>query len=405
MTSLSERRAAVAPIADPVRVSVVIPCLNEAVNIQQCVRLAWEVLDEHGIPGEVIVVDNGSTDGSGDLARAFGARVVEEPRRGYGNAYLAGFAAARGDYIVMGDADLTYDFRDIPRFVDELDRGSDLVIGDRFHRIHAGAMPWLHQHVGNPFLTRLINKIYRADVRDAYCGMRGVRRSALPHLDLGSDGMEFGLEMIIRAAEEELDIRSIPIELHPRGGESKLATFRDGWRSLHLILTRSPRHLFMLPGALMVGLGIAMGVVVLTGVSLFGRPWYVHALIAASLLVIVGVQLLGLGICGEAYAADYLKKKDTFIERLRRRGIGLKHGLLLGCAFFVAGLALGGVVLAVWADRDFGALEEEQLAITATTATIVGTQIVFLSLFLSMLSLGRRRSARIEPIEPKKSLR
>jgi ABC-type Fe3+ transport system permease subunit len=161
----------------------------------------------------------------------------------------------------------------------------------------------------------------------------------------------------------------------------------------------------MLPGALMVGLGIAMGVVVLTGVSLFGRPWYVHALIAASLLVIVGVQLLGLGICGEAYAADYLKKKDTFIERLRRRGIGLKHGLLLGCAFFVAGLALGGVVLAVWADRDFGALEEEQLAITATTATIVGTQIVFLSLFLSMLSLGRRRSARIEPIEPKKSLR
>jgi glycosyltransferase involved in cell wall biosynthesis len=394
--TLPERAAAIAPLHDYVRVSVVIPCLNEAVNIEQCVQVARDVLDEHGIPGEVIVVDNGSTDGSGDLARAAGAYVVNEPRRGYGNAYLAGFAAARGDYIVMADADLTYDFQEIPRYVAELESGGDLVMGDRFHRIHDGAMPWLHQHVGNPFLTGLINRIYRAGVRDAYCGMRGIRCEALPRLDLGSDGMEFGLEMVIRAAEEGLEIRSIPIELHPRGGESKLATFRDGWRSLHLILARSPRHLFMFPGALMVCLGVGIGAVVLTGVSIFGRPWYIHALIAGSLLVIVGVQLLGLGICGEAYAADYLSKKGTFVERWRRRGIQLKHGLLLGAGFVLAGLALGAAVLAVWADRDFGALSEEQLAITATTVTVVGTQIIFLSLFLSLLSLGRRGS-RIGP--------
>jgi hypothetical protein len=392
MTLINTHVAEVAPPASAVQVSVVIPCLDEAVNIRQCVRIARDVLEEHDMCGEVIVVDNGSTDGSGDLARAAGARVIEEPRRGYGNAYLAGFAAARGQYIVMGDADLTYDFRDIPRFVSELRRGSDLVVGDRFHRIHSGAMPWLHQHVGNPFLTKLINRIYRANVRDAYCGMRGVRRAALPQLDLGSDGMEFGLEMIIRAAEEGLDIRSIPIELHPRGGESKLATFSDGWRSLHLILVRSPRHLFMLPGALLVALGVGMGAVVLTGVSLFGRPWYIHTLIAASLAVIVGVQLIGLGICGEAYAADYLHKKGTLVERLRRRGVRLRHGLLLGLGFVACGLALGGTVVAVWASRDFGPLKEEQMAITAATLILVGTQIVFVSLFLSLLSLGRRRS-------------
>jgi glycosyltransferase involved in cell wall biosynthesis len=374
----------------------VIPCLDEAVNIEQCVRVAWDVLDEHGIPGEVIVVDNGSTDGSGDIARAAGAHVVEESRRGYGNAYLAGFEAARGDYIVMGDADLTYDFRDIPRFVDELERGSDLVMGDRFHRIHAGAMPWLHQHVGNPVLTKLINGIYRAGVRDAYCGMRAVRREALPRLDLNADGMEFGLEMIIRAAEERLDISSIPIELHPRGGESKLSTFRDGWRSLHLILVRSPRHLFMLPGALMIVLGVAVGAVVLTDVTLFGRHWYDHALIAASLLIIVGVQLVGLGICAEVYATDYLSKKGTIVERLRRRGVRLEHGLLVGGCFVLAGLALGGTVLGIWASRGFGELAERQLAIVAATAIVIGTQIVFSSLFLSLLRLGRRGS-RIEP--------
>jgi hypothetical protein len=297
----------------------------------------------------------------------------------------------------MADADLTYDFREIPRFVEELDRGGDLVMGDRFHRIHDGAMPWLHQHVGNPMLTGLINRMYHADVPDAYCGMRGLRRSALRRLDLGADGMEFGLEMIIRAAQEDLEIRSIPIELHPRGGESKLATFRDGWRSLHLIFAFSPRHLFMLPGAVMVALGVAVGAVVLTGVDLFGREWYLHALIAGSLLVIVGVQLVGLGVCGEVYAADYVHKKGTLVERLRRRGVRLRHGLWLGLGLVVVGVALGSFVLAVWSDRNFGALAEERMAITATTVIIVGTQIIFLSLFLSLLALGRHPSRLEQP--------
>ena len=374
------------------RVSVVIPCLNEAENVEQCVRLARDVLDEHGISGEVLVVDNGSTDGSGELARSAGARVVEEPRRGYGNAYLAGFAAAQVEYIVMADADLTYDFQEIPRFLAELESGGDLVMGDRFQKIHPGAMPWLNKHVGNPFLTGLLNGIFKAGVSDAYCGMRGIRRAALPQLHLRANGMEFGLEMIIRAAEENLDIREIPIELHPRGGVSKLAPFRDGWRSLHIILVHSPRHLFMLPGLIMATVGVAIGAVVLTGTDLFGRPWYAHALIGGALLVILGVQVLGLGFCGEVYAADVLNKPGTLVERLRRRGLGIRHAYWLGSALMLCGLALGVAVIVKWAQQGFGTLAEEQLAITATTVLIVGAQTIFISLFLSLLALGRSGS-------------
>ncbi len=392
IATLHDHALTIAPSNGFLLVSVVIPCLNEAENVEQCVRLARDVLDEHGISGEVLVVDNGSTDGSGELAREAGARVVEEPRRGYGNAYKSGFAAAEGEYIVMADADLTYDFHEIPRFLAELEDGGDLVMGDRFQKIHPGAMPWLNQHVGNPVLTGLLNGIFKAGVSDAYCGMRGIRRAALPQLDLRANGMEFGLEMIIRAAEENLDIREIPIELHPRGGVSKLAPFRDGWRSLHIILVHSPRHLFMLPGLLMAAIGVAIGAVVLTGTDLFGRPWYAHALIGGALLVILGVQVLGLGFCGEVYAADVLNKPGTLVERLRRRGLGIRHAYWLGSALMLCGLALGGTVFGKWAQQGFGSLAEEQLAITATTVLIVGAQTIFISLFLSLLALGRSGS-------------
>ena len=204
--------------------------------------------------------------------------------------------------------------------------------------------------------------------------------------------MEFGLEMIIRAAEENLDIREIPIELHPRGGVSKLAPFRDGWRSLHMILIHSPRHLFMLPGLLMAVVGVAIGAVVLTGVDLFGRPWYAHALIGGALLLILGVQVLGLGFCGEVYATDVLQKRGTLVERLRRRGLGLRHAYWLGSVLMLCGLVLGCAVIVEWAQQGFGPLAEEQLAITAMTLLVVGAQTIFISLFLSLLGLGRGAS-------------
>ena len=229
-------------------VSVVIPCLDEAETIAECVTRARTVLDEAGLDGEVIVVDNGSTDGSGELARAAGALVVDEPRRGYGSAYLAGLAAAQGDYIVMVDADLTYDFGEIPSFVRELENGAQLVIGNRMQNIKPGAMPLLSR-LGNPLLSGFLNVLHRTNVRDAHCGMRALRRDVVPILNLRTVGMEFASEMVIRATREHLDVREVPIALHPRVGTSKLSPFRDGWRHLRLILVYNPTFLFLVPGA------------------------------------------------------------------------------------------------------------------------------------------------------------
>src|SRR5579875_2283285 len=250
MSSLKEKTPATGTPADrsELLVSVVIPCLNEAESIARCVRSALAVLEQNGYSGEVIVADNDSEDGSPLIAAEAGAIVVHEPERGYGAAYLAGFAVARGRYIVMADADLTYDFEEIPRFVAELENGADMVIGDRMKNIHPGAMPWHHQYIGNPLLSGFLNFLFKTGIDDAHCGMRAVRRDRLQQLDLRTTGMEFASEMVIRAAKEKLVLTQFPIEYHPRGGESKLSSFRDGWRHLRFLLVHSPNHLFILPG-------------------------------------------------------------------------------------------------------------------------------------------------------------
>src|SRR3954453_13865486 len=280
---------------DELLVSVVIPCLNEAENIEQCVAQARLALEENNIPGEVVVADNASEDASAELAEAAGARVIHEPRRGYGSAYLAGFRAARGRYIVMADADLTYDFNEIPRFVEHLDAGADLVMGDRMDQIQPGAMPWLHRYVGNPILSGTLNLFFRTGVRDAHCGMRALRRDVLPTLDLHATRMVFASEMVPRAAKEKLDIRQFPIEYHPRGGESKLSTWRDVGRHLRFLLVHSPTYLFIVPALTMLALGALIMLTVLTRIEILGRQWDVHTMIAGSLLTIVGTQVLALG--------------------------------------------------------------------------------------------------------------
>src|SRR5215210_6312996 len=272
------RAQAPVPTDQPV-VSVVIPCLNEEANIERCVIAALRALQDSDIPGEVVVADNASEDRSAELATAAGARVVAEPRRGYGSAYLAGFGAARGEYIVMGDADLTYDFAEIPRFLEQLEGGAQLVMGDRMDNIQPGAMPWLHRYVGNPVLTGLLNLFFRTGVKDAHCGMRALRRESLPTLDLRTTGMEFASEMVIRAAKEKLDIRQFPIEYHPRGGESKLSSFSDGWRHLRFLLVHSPTHLFLVPGLVMLLLGALVALTVLLQIDIFGREWDLHAMV------------------------------------------------------------------------------------------------------------------------------
>jgi Glycosyl transferase family 2 len=369
-------------------VSVVIPCLNEADNIERCVALARQGLEAGGYRGEVIVVDNASEDDSAQLARKAGATVVDERRRGYGSAYLAGFAKARGRYIVMADADLTYDFSEIPRFVRELEEGADFVVGDRMDNIHPGAMPWLHRYVGNPILTRVLNLFYRTGVKDAHCGMRGLRRDILPRLDLRSTGMEFASEMVIRAAKEELEIRQFPIEYHPRAGESKLSSFRDGWRHLRFLLVHSPTHLFVIPGAVMALLGTLIAVTVLLQINVLGRAWDLHTMVAGSLLMIVGTQVVALGLCAHAYGTYFMEDRDPWFDKMRAR-YRLEHGLVLGGILIVAGLAIAAVIVGIWFDRGFGALSEERLALLAATLLIVGIQIFFSSFLLSILGLRR----------------
>ncbi len=388
MSTIEQTRPTTAEQEVSTLVSVVIPCLNEAGNIERCVHAALQALRNGGLDGEVLVVDNASEDDSAALAAAAGARVVHEPRRGYGSAYLAGLAASRGPFIVMADADLTYDFKEIPRFVAELEQGAELVMGDRMDNIQPGAMPWLHRYVGNPLLTGLLNFLFSTGVKDAHCGMRAVRRDALERLDLRTTGMEFASEMVIRAAKERMVIAEFPIEYHPRGGESKLSSFRDGWRHLRFLLVHSPTHLFIVPGALLAGLGTLIVALVGGGLEVAGRSWGIHALIGGSLLMVVGVQVVALGLCAHAYGTYFMGFRDPWFDRARAR-LRLEHGLALGGLFMLAGVAMGAVIVATWVSHGLGSLSDERLAVISASLLIVGIQIFFSSFLLSILGLRR----------------
>jgi glycosyltransferase involved in cell wall biosynthesis len=372
-----------------VTLSIVIPCLNEAQTIVECVHRAFAVLAANDIDGEVIVADNGSEDDSARLAELAGARVVHERRRGYGSAYIAGLTVARGEFVLMADADLTYDFSEAPRFLAELEAGADMVIGNRMKNIHPGAMPWHHRYIGNPLLSGLLNTLFKAGVGDAHCGMRALRRELIPRLDLRSTGMEFASEMVIRAAKENLVIRQFPIEYLPRGGESKLDSFRDGWRHLRFMLVHAPNHLFILPGALMAAIGALVELIVIAHLVVFGRAWDIHALIGGSLLTIVGTQVVSLGVCACAYGTYFMNERGTWFARRRAR-YRLEHGLRLGGGIAFAGMVIGGWIVIEWIRHGFGGLAEENLAVLAATLIIVGVQVCFSSFLLSILGLRRR---------------
>ena len=377
--------------AEALTVSVVIPCLNEAQSIESCVRSARAVIEEYGISGEVIVADNGSEDDSAALATAAGARVVHEERRGYGSAYLAGFAAAEGTYIITADADQTYDFNEIPRFVASLENGADMVIGNRMNNIVPGAMPWLHRYIGNPILSGFLNLLYRSGVHDAHCGMRAIRRDTLSKLQLRSTGMEFASEMVVRAVKEELQITEFDIEYHPREGESKLSSFRDGWRHLKLLLVNSPTALFMVPGLGLLILGLVGIVLSVANFSLFGREWNIHATIASALLTIVGAQIVALALSARTFAVYVLNEKPDRLLEWGREHVRLEYGLAASGLVLLIGFLIDAVIIGVWINRGFGELSEERLLILGSVLIILGLQAFFSSFFLSILGMARDR--------------
>jgi glycosyltransferase involved in cell wall biosynthesis len=377
-------------LANDVEISVVIPCLNEEGAIGRVVAWGHEGIAASGRRGEVIVVDNGSTDNSAQVAREAGARVVQEVRPGYGSAYLRGLAEARGQYVFMADGDGTYDLRNMGPFLEQLDEGKELVLGSRFQgRIHEGAMPWAHRWIGNPVLTWILNVFFGVRVSDAHCGLRAIRRSALPRLDLHATGMEFASEMILKAAKRGLSVGEVPIDYYPRTGESKLNTFRDGWRHLRFMLVHSSTFLFLIPGLVLLVLGLVVLFALAGGpIDAFGVHWYIHAMIVGSTATLVGAQVVQMGVFARTYAVLYLDEPDPLMERLWARA-KLEYGLIAGGGILVAGLALLGTIFGQWAAGGFGALHEEHPALLGLTLIGLGVQILFGSFFLSVLGLRK----------------
>src|SRR6187551_524860 len=384
---------------DP-QISVVIPCLNEEQAVGKVVDQALEGISASGRPGEVIVVDNRSTDRSAEVAADHGAIVVREERPGYGSAYLAGLAVAQGDFIVMGDADETYPMQDLAPFVERLAEGDDLVMGSRFEgTIHGEAMPWLNRHVGNPILTGLLNVLFGVKISDAHCGMRAVRREALETLDLHSTGMEFASEMVFKAFRRKLRVSEIPIDYYPRVGESKLNRFGDAWRHVKFMLLYSPSWLYFVPGLALLVLGILGALALAAGpVTFLGRTWQIHSLFLCMFAILLGTQVVQLGIFARAFAYAHLGETDSLVERARER-LRLEHGLAAGGVLLLAGVVTLFVIFVAWAFDGFGALSHEYATALGFTAVAVGTQVILGSFFLGLLTMRTTEPSRAVIVE------
>jgi hypothetical protein len=379
-----------------VELTVLMPCLDEARTVATCVRKAIEACRAAGVDAEVLVADSGSQDGSPELARAAGARVLHVAEKGYGAALRAGIEAARGRFVVMGDADDSYEFEDVPLFLARLRAGDELVMGSRFRGIiHPGAMPFLHRFLGNPVLTWILNLFFGAGITDAHCGMRGFSRAAVRSLSLRSAGMEFASEMVIRAAQQKLRIGEVPTSLKPdgRGRRSHLRTWRDGWRHLRFMLLFSPLWLFSVPGLTATGLGLVLTVAVaVTRVQLFGRVLHTHFALLSSALAILGLQVTLLGVFAKTvFVLDGIGR-NAAIQRLIA-GYRLELALLFGAAAVFAGLCIDGRILWIWLRSNGGALDEAitNLAIMGGTLLALGVEVIFSAFFLSILKASRER--------------
>jgi len=392
-TEISTRLVA-QTIAGTADVSVVIPCLNEANSIGICVGKAFETFRAAGLRGEVVVADNGSTDGSVEIAEKLGARVVAVAQRGYGAALRAGIAAARGAFIIMGDADDSYDFSEVPRFVEKWRQGYEVVMGNRFRgEIKPGAMPWHHKYIGNPALSWVLNLFFHAGIGDSHCGMRGFTRAVYDRMDLRSTGMEFASEFVVKAAQLQAKVTEIPITLWPdkRGRPPHLRSFRDGWRHLRFMLLYAPNWLFLLPGAFLVAAGLFLVFWLLPGPRVLTPrvTLDVHTMIFGLMFTLLGVQILSIGAFAKVFS--YAERFDHRNRSLRRAltHVTLESGLLLGGGLFVLGLAGCLWVVWGWVASGFGPLHQVRAVLFWSMWLFIGIQVIFASFFLSMLGISR----------------
>src|SRR5882724_1221518 len=378
---------------DHVEVSVVIPCLNEANSIGICIDKALVAFKEANVRGEVVVADNGSTDGSVDIASAHGARVVSVEMKGYGHALRGGIEAACGEFIIMGDADDSYDFSEIPRFISKLHEGYEVVIGNRFTgEIKPGAMPWHHKYIGTPVLSTLLRLFFGAPVRDCNSGMRGFTKTIYRRMDLRTTGMEFASEFIIKAAKLASNMTEIPITLWPdkRGRPPHLRSFRDGWRHLRFMLMYAPNWLFLVPGFALVLAGL------LLVFWLFPSPRWLgnvrldyHTMFFGMIFTLIGTQIVTTGLFAKIFCySEQFDRHQLSLERWLKR-VTLEYGLLVGTGLILAGLAGNLAVFWQWAVGDFGEFQGMRQVIFWSLWLFLGIQIVFSSFFLSMLGISR----------------
>jgi glycosyltransferase involved in cell wall biosynthesis len=385
--------------ADPVELTILMPCLNEAETLAVCIEKAQGFLERSGVAGEVLISDNGSTDGSQEIATQLGARVSEAPRRGYGAALINGIDNARGEYIIMGDADDSYDFVNLGEFVDKLRGGADLVMGNRFKGgIAPGAMPPLHKYLGNPVLSGVGQLFFRPNIGDFHCGLRGFNRDRIRDLDLQTTGMEFASEMVVKASLARYRIEEVPTTLK-KDGRSRpphLRSWHDGWRHLRFLLLFAPRWLFVYPGIVAFVLGaLAVGVLAFGGIEIAGVGFDVTTMVYASALCVIGYQSLLFFWLTKLYATQ-----EGFLpssERYRRvvAKWSAERGLLIGLALFLIGIIIGIVQVARWGSLDFGeqdATEVVRIAIPSALVIMLGFQTVMMSFFSGVLTTPRRET-------------
>ncbi|MBR9704727.1 glycosyltransferase family 2 protein [Candidatus Pacearchaeota archaeon] len=366
-------------------ISIVLPCRNEEKALPNCLKKIKKVIIENNLNAEIIVSDS-STDNSPKIAKNHNVRLIKHDKIGYGIAYQEGFKEAYGKYIFMADADCTYDFNEIPNFIKYLKEGHDFVIGNRFaYKFEKNIMPWSHKYIGNPILSSILRLFFGTKIKDSHCGMRAISKKALESLDLKTKGMEFASEMVIKAHKKHLKIKELPIKYYPREGESKLSSFKDGWRHLKYMLLYSPLFLFFIPGLILFIIGIEsmlwfyLGNPKILGIQLFFHPMFI-----SSLFIIIGYQLIIFTAFSKIYALTHLGEENKLLDKLFKY-FTIERVSLIGILILLIGIIIYTYILIKWISSGFGSLNEIKNSILALTLITIGVQSIFSSFMLSII--------------------